>query len=198
MLRSFLASTIIVIKIDCRQLALNQFGKIHSKAMSSSTTTAEPVIAGAQASDHENAKMELETATATPENANNNGAKKEVKYQLIKEGKVEIYQAESVFYNPVQEFNRDMSIHVIDTYLKHGYWRRKKRDLIEEGGCKILEAFSASGLRSVRYAKEIRSQEMIKEIIANDLSLQAVNTIKKNIAHNQIESKVTANHDDAT
>lgn len=58
----------------------------------------------------------------------------------------------------------------------------------------ILEALSATGLRSIRYAKEVPN---VTRIVANDLSEQAVETIKANIIHNQVESVVVANHDDA-
>lgn len=58
----------------------------------------------------------------------------------------------------------------------------------------ILEALSATGLRSIRYAKEIPN---VTKIIANDLSEQAVETIKANIVHNQVENLIDINHDDA-
>lgn len=59
----------------------------------------------------------------------------------------------------------------------------------------ILEALSATGLRSIRYAKEIPG---IKRIIANDISKQAVESIENNIKHNHVEHIVVANHADAT
>ncbi|KAA1064978.1 RNA methyltransferase tRNA(m5U54)methyltransferase [Puccinia graminis f. sp. tritici] len=49
-----------------------------------------------------------------------------------------------------------------------------------------LEALSATGLRAIRYAKEIPT---LKSIIANDLSLSAVNLIKANITHNGLDPK---------
>lgn len=58
----------------------------------------------------------------------------------------------------------------------------------------ILEALSATGLRSIRYAKEIPN---VTKIIANDLSEQAVETIKANIVHNQVENLIDTSHDDA-
>lgn len=64
-----------------------------------------------------------------------------------------------------------------------------------ENGISILEALSATGLRSIRYAKEIPG---IKQIIANDLSEQAVADIKRNVEDNQVLDIVTPNHDDAT
>ncbi|KAG5460707.1 MAG: LOW QUALITY PROTEIN: tRNA methyltransferase, partial [Olpidium bornovanus] len=48
---------------------------------------------------------------------------------------------------------------------------------------KILEALSASGLRSVRYAKEISG---VDEILANDLVAEAVESIKRNVEHNKL------------
>jgi tRNA (guanine26-N2/guanine27-N2)-dimethyltransferase len=54
---------------------------------------------------------------------------------------------------------------------------------------------SATGLRSIRYAKEISG---VTEVIANDLSKHAVEMIKKNIEDNNMQHIVTPNHADAT
>ncbi len=64
-------------------------------------------------------------------------------------------------------------------------------------GMKILEALSASGLRSIRYAQEI---EGIKYIICNDIELAAVESIKRNVEYNGIDTKnfVIPSHADAT
>lgn len=45
----------------------------------------------------------------------------------------------------------------------------------------ILEALSATGLRSIRYAREI---PLLKKVIANDLSATAVKAMKRNVALN--------------
>lgn len=58
-----------------------------------------------------------------------------------------------------------------------------------------MEALSATGLRSIRYAKEVPG---IKEIIANDLSSAAVKSIKENIKLNEVEHLVTASEANAT
>ena len=63
-----------------------------------------------------------------------------------------------------------------------------------QDGLTILEALSASGLRSIRYAKEVPG---VREIIANDLSDVAVSSIQANVAHNGMEHLVTTSHDDA-
>ncbi|PLW07282.1 hypothetical protein PCANC_23867 [Puccinia coronata f. sp. avenae] len=49
----------------------------------------------------------------------------------------------------------------------------------------LLEALSATGLRAIRYAKEIPS---LKSIVANDLSPSAVKLIQANIAHNGLDA----------
>lgn len=58
-----------------------------------------------------------------------------------------------------------------------------------------MEALSATGLRSIRYAREIPG---VKEIIANDLSEDAVESIKKNIEHNGVEDLVSTTRSDAS
>ncbi|XP_318825.5 tRNA (guanine(26)-N(2))-dimethyltransferase [Anopheles gambiae] len=134
--------------------------------------------------------------------------------KTIREGSAEILVAEHVFYNPVQEFNRDLSICVLTTFSRI-YQREKSAErqrknasddatngvdtkleagVKHENGLRILEALSATGLRSIRYAKEIPG---VKEIIANDLSKSAVESIEQNVKHNQIEHLITPSYNDA-
>ena len=61
-------------------------------------------------------------------------------------------------------------------------------------GVTILEALSATGLRSIRYAKEIQG---CSKIIANDFSKRAVESIQKNIESNDVTNIVEASHADA-
>lgn len=61
-------------------------------------------------------------------------------------------------------------------------------------GMRILEALSATGLRSIRYAKEIAG---VKEIVANDLSKPAVKSIEENVIFNGVEDLITPSHNDA-
>lgn len=102
-----------------------------------------------------------------------------------------------VFYNPVQQFNRDLSISVINTFQSI-YLSDPKVLKREPGkkGIKIMEALSATGLRSVRYAKEIKN---VEQIIANDLDPDAVELIKRNVAANlgSDSSIITPNQADA-
>lgn len=59
---------------------------------------------------------------------------------------------------------------------------------------RILEALSATGLRSIRYAKEVPG---VDEIVANDLMAQAVEMIERNVKLNDVEDIVTPNKADA-
>ncbi|XP_043266023.1 probable tRNA (guanine(26)-N(2))-dimethyltransferase [Colletes gigas] len=113
----------------------------------------------------------------------------------IKEGEAEILvKNTNVFYNPVQEFNRDLSAAVLMIYADARNKEVSKKG-VQKGKITILEAFSATGLRSIRYAKEVQG---IKQIVANDISAKAVETIKKNIQYNGVENLVTPSHEDAT
>lgn len=58
----------------------------------------------------------------------------------------------------------------------------------------ILDALSATGLRALRYAKEI---PFVTSITANDLSDEATASIKVNIQHNKLEDRVSAIKSDA-
>ncbi|KIX02662.1 N2,N2-dimethylguanosine tRNA methyltransferase [Rhinocladiella mackenziei CBS 650.93] len=58
----------------------------------------------------------------------------------------------------------------------------------------ILDALSATGLRALRYAKEI---PFATDIVANDLSELSVRNIELNIKHNRVEDKVHSNLGDA-
>lgn len=63
-----------------------------------------------------------------------------------------------------------------------------------DNGLRILEALSATGLRSIRYAKEVAG---VREIIANDLSKAAVESIAKNVKHNNVANLIVPSQSDA-
>ena len=122
-------------------------------------------------------------------------------FNTVTEGKATILtpKADEVFYNPIQQFNRDLSIMAIKAYdqLRHESFessnknKNKKKKL---NGLKILESLSASGLRSCRYGLEIPEAS---KIVANDLLPEAVEQINKNIEYNKLTDKVVANQGDA-
>lgn len=130
--------------------------------------------------------------------------------KYIVEGSARIFEEGNVFYNPVQEFNRDISILALNTFIeifKQDLEKRKpphvkgikKNDMnvpppVVDKRVKILEALSATGLRSIRYAKEV---EGVDEVIANDLMAEAVKMITRNVRNNGVEHLVTPNKADA-
>ena len=95
------------------------------------------------------------------------------------------FNKDGAFYNPAMQFNRDLTIACINAFMKD-----------HETKFKILEALGASGLRSVRFAKEL-TEGKVNEIICNDVSKNAVETIDKNIRDNGVENIVKSNLDDA-
>jgi tRNA (guanine26-N2/guanine27-N2)-dimethyltransferase len=108
-------------------------------------------------------------------------------YEKISEGKACVYFRKTqndVFYNPVQEFNRDLSVAVLNTYSS----------VNNEKKLRILEAFAASGIRSIRYGLEIAN---CKEIVANDFDTNAVQLIDKNVNMNKVDGLVKSNYGDA-
>lgn len=144
----------------------------------------------------------------------------------VTEGKAEICfpDSNSVFYNPVQEFNRDLSTAVLKLF-SHEFSANKKtnrsgKTCVHEGekdednsdnkacedgeqneatdgchsGIAILEGLAASGLRSVRYALEVPG---VKNITANDISADAYRMIQKNIQHNNVQNIVKPSKEDA-
>ncbi|KAI8320465.1 N2,N2-dimethylguanosine tRNA methyltransferase [Martensiomyces pterosporus] len=126
-------------------------------------------------------------------------------YQKVTEGKATILfpKHNEVFYNPVQEFNRDMSIAAIRTWRDIAWDEKMARYNKSTNPNKVqppkkftvLEALAASGLRSVRYAKEI---EDIDYILTNDLLADAVESIKRNVHYNGLsQTLVRANQGDA-
>jgi tRNA (guanine26-N2/guanine27-N2)-dimethyltransferase len=99
-------------------------------------------------------------------------------YVIIHEGqiKIKIPQFEKlsskvpVFYNPVMELNRDLSVAALQ------YFSLEKDDNIS-----ICDAFAGSGIRGIRYAKEIPS---VSNVVLNDFNPLAVNLSNENVLIN--------------
>ncbi|KZS99220.1 N2,N2-dimethylguanosine tRNA methyltransferase [Sistotremastrum niveocremeum HHB9708] len=148
------------------------------------------------------------------------------------------------FLNPVQEFNRDMSIACITAWSeqlnenKEAKWTEKMRKKREKEKEKfnankkrkgpssrrlcadplqpettdaeyqetpqakyhpykftVLEALSATGLRAIRYAKEI---PLLRYVVANDLSSSAVEVMRRNVRINGLSSPDDASSETTT
>ncbi|CAD5230806.1 unnamed protein product [Bursaphelenchus xylophilus] len=111
------------------------------------------------------------------------------------------------FYNPAQEFNRDLTVSVLrrlGNELKekarpqdnaNGDEPTAKKRKMGPTGFRVLDALSASGLRALRFSKEV---EGITEVWANDFSENAVEYIKKNAELNGVQDLIHVSYADAT
>ena len=99
-------------------------------------------------------------------------------YKLIKEGSAEIYIPKEkkiskklpVFYNPVMKLNRDITMLLLQQFPN----------------LNICDPLAATGVRSIRFAKELK----YKSIIANDISKKAFSLIKKNMKLNKVKIEI--------
>jgi len=112
-----------------------------------------------------------------------------MKLKKIQGGKIKFFVPEgriydaSVFYNPEGELNRDLSIAALQTFQKE--FKRKM---------KICDALAGTGIRGLRYAKEIKG---IKKVFLNDKNPLAIKLIKKNVRENKLSKKCITNWEDA-
>ncbi len=88
-----------------------------------------------------------------------------------------------VFYNIHMSFSRDFSICVLKTYAK-----------LSNKRLRIAEPLTASGIRGLRYAKEI---EEVSEVLLSDVNPIAVELAKINTFLNRLEDKVIVKYSDA-
>ena len=116
----------------------------------------------------------------------------ELKLEFVTEGKANVKLSNedksfSAFYNPAQEFNRDLSVLAINAFFTFNKYRKEKEiKKLEESKFSICECLSATGLRAIRYFLELNNNK-IKEIIANDMDIKAVECIYNNIERNGID-----------
>lgn len=79
-----------------------------------------------------------------------------------------------VFYNPTMSLNRDISILLLNS--------------INKKNLQIADPLAASGVRSIRFLKEL-GKSKIKKIYINDYNEDAVKLIKENLRLNKIKYK---------
>jgi tRNA (guanine26-N2/guanine27-N2)-dimethyltransferase len=120
-------------------------------------------------------------------------------------------EKEAVFYNKVQVLNRDLSIQTIKLFseiiaAERGakYAAKKARydanpadraPFPPHEGISVLDALAATGLRSIRYMKEIPN---LRNISINDLSSEATEAAMVNIRTNGVNpDQVTVHNRDA-
>eukprot|EP01028_Stygiella_incarcerata_P007679 TRINITY_DN32097_c0_g1_i1.p1 TRINITY_DN32097_c0_g1~~TRINITY_DN32097_c0_g1_i1.p1 ORF type:complete len:540 (+),score=133.53 TRINITY_DN32097_c0_g1_i1:103-1722(+) len=121
--------------------------------------------------------------------------------EITEGGAKVLFKRGEVFYNPVMCFNRDISVLAIRVYdqIRQSENREKaekkrklnpgndpsKYDYIEDQPLHILEGLAATGLRSIRFAREIPG---VGSILVNDLEEAAVESIRRNVEHNGVSS----------
>ena len=113
----------------------------------------------------------------------------------ISEGKVTIKLCNTdksfkAFYNPAQELNRDLTVASIATYMNFTKFKKNKElKNFQEYKFNIIEPLSATGLRCIRYYKELPI-EKIGYIYSNDMDKKAVECININMNLNNIDKNI--------
>jgi tRNA (guanine26-N2/guanine27-N2)-dimethyltransferase len=134
-------------------------------------------------------------------------------YDEIIEGSASMLyeKTESVFYNKVQVLNRDISIQTIRLFSERFQQERdvkyqhKLAKYAKDGGerpphappqgISVLDALAATGLRSVRYLKEI---PLVRHVTVNDFLQAATDKAMENVVRNQVDvSRVSVSNGDA-
>ncbi len=131
--------------------------------------------------------------------ANKEGYVADFPSEVIKEGKVQILVPKlkaygvvpsdyapskaPVFYNPVMEFNRDVSVLAFKAY-QH----------MVNHEITICEPFTSQGIRGIRFAAEV---DGVSKVLASDISTKALELAKHNVELNKLEEKITLKHKDA-
>ncbi len=110
-----------------------------------------------------------------------------MKLEKGSEGKVEFWSSPALgkgaFYNPVAEFQRDVSVSALQAWQKTGRERLT-----------VCDALSATGIRGLRYAKEVSG---VRQVTLNDRNPASVRVIRKNISLNGLSRICTASRSDA-
>jgi tRNA (guanine26-N2/guanine27-N2)-dimethyltransferase len=119
--------------------------------------------------------------------------------EIIREGKVQITAPKlsaygvvpsdyapsraPVFYNPVMEFNRDLTVLAFQAYQ-----RSVNREVT------ICEPLTGTGIRSIRFAAEIQG---VKAVVSGDINMRSAKLATMNVAQNNLQDKVSVKHKDA-
>lgn len=88
-----------------------------------------------------------------------------------------------VFYNPIMELNRDITVLALQVYQK-----MVGREI------SVCEPLTGSGIRGVRFALEVKD---IKEVFVNDISPEAAKLANFNVEKNGLIGRVKVMNEDA-
>ncbi len=109
-------------------------------------------------------------------------------YKIIKEGKAKakvsigkISKELDVFYNPVMEYNRTISVNLLNCLNRN---------------MEIALPLAGSGIRGIRFFKEL-NKGLISNIYFNDIDKKSVQIIKHNLKLNKIKNKYIILNSDA-
>jgi tRNA (guanine26-N2/guanine27-N2)-dimethyltransferase len=119
--------------------------------------------------------------------------------EIIREGKVQVLVPKleaygvvpsdyapskaPVFYNPVMEFNRDLTVLSFKVY-QH----------MVNHEISICEPFTSQGIRGIRFAAEV---EGVTKVLLSDINTIALELAKHNVELNKLKDKITLKHKDA-
>lgn len=117
------------------------------------------------------------------------GAKLVISEQKVNEKGEKIES--DVFYNPVQVFNRDLTLLCLRIHARNLEKLKENFD-----GLTIFDALSASGLRTVRFLKEMG--DCVKMVYANDISEKSHEIMNRNFKENGVDlKKIVSSREDA-
>lgn len=88
-----------------------------------------------------------------------------------------------VFYNPVMEFNRDLTVLALQAYQR-----------IVDREIMVCDPLTGTGLRGIRFAAEVGG---VRKVVLNDISQEAFRLANLNVKSNGLASKVSVKHDEA-
>ena len=88
-----------------------------------------------------------------------------------------------VFYNPVMEFNRDLTVLAFQAYQR-----------MVNHEISICDPLTAQGIRGIRFASEV---EGVKRVLISDINEHAYELAKHNVALNGLGDKIEVLHRDA-
>ena len=119
--------------------------------------------------------------------------------EIIKEGKIQVLVPKlssygvvpsdyapsraPVFYNPVMEFNRDLTVLAFQAYQR-----------MVNHEISICDPLTSQGIRGLRFAAEI---DGVRKVLISDINEHAFKLAKHNVALNRLEDKITVKHKDA-
>jgi tRNA (guanine26-N2/guanine27-N2)-dimethyltransferase len=119
--------------------------------------------------------------------------------EIIKEGKIQLLVPKleaygvvpsdyapskaPVFYNPVMEFNRDLTVLAFKAY----------QHLVNHE-ISICEPFTSQGIRGIRFAIEV---DGVTKVLLSDISTMALELARYNVELNKLENIITLKHKDA-